>query len=94
VNLRALAIGIGGLAVAAAVALVVHLPRAWPVSADVGLFGLLLITSTLFERRYRRNVTATPAGFEPTGERFVDPTSGAIVTVDYDPATGERRYRS
>ena len=27
-----------------------------------------------------------------TGERFVDPETGKLVTVYYHPATGERRY--
>jgi hypothetical protein len=32
--------------------------------------------------------------FQPTDERFVDPTTRRRVRVWVDPATGERRYRS
>ena len=39
-------------------------------------------------------VTGGPpgAGWVATKERFVDPESGKLVTVFYQPATGERRY--
>jgi hypothetical protein len=32
--------------------------------------------------------------FRPTGERFVDPTTGVAMQVLVDPSTGERRYRA
>ena len=32
--------------------------------------------------------------FQPTGERFVDPTTGVPMVVLVDPRTGERRYRA
>lgn len=32
--------------------------------------------------------------FRPTDERFVDPTSGRVMRVYADPASGERRYRA
>jgi hypothetical protein len=32
--------------------------------------------------------------FRPTGERFVDPTTGRLMRVYVDPATGERRYHA
>jgi hypothetical protein len=32
--------------------------------------------------------------FRPTGERFVDPTSGRRMRVYVNPATGERRYHA
>jgi hypothetical protein len=48
----------------------------------------------VFERsRYRANRPATAPGFEPTGERFIDPASGRETTVYYNPVTGERDYR-
>lgn len=34
------------------------------------------------------------ARFQPTSERFVDPTTGVPMVVLIDPQTGERRYRS
>ena len=36
--------------------------------------------------------TMPVAPFRPTGEVFVDPTSGHRLRVYLDPATGERRY--
>jgi hypothetical protein len=31
--------------------------------------------------------------WQPTGERFNDPTTGQVVEVYYNPQTGERDYR-
>ena len=65
---------------------------------QAGGIGILLILGTLFERwRYShieegRGDGAGARRWESTGERFTDPTTGKIVEVLYDPATGERRY--
>ena len=64
---------------------------------QAGGIGILLILGTLFERwRYRgeEGRSDDPGGrrWQSTGERFTDPTTGKIVEVMYDPATGERRY--
>ena len=57
------------------------------------LFGGLLTLGTVFERwRYKWTVAAGAARGQPTGERFVDSMSGALIEVYYDPATGERSY--
>jgi len=32
------------------------------------------------------------AGWEATGERFIDPETGKQVTVYYDPKSGQRQY--
>jgi len=37
---------------------------------------------------------ALPARFQPTEERFVDPTTKRDMRVFVDPSTGERRYRA
>ena len=51
-----------------------------------------LAVALLVERR-RYGVHAAPApGAAPTVERFVDPESGRMMRVWYDPATGERSY--
>jgi hypothetical protein len=49
----------------------------------------------LFERsRYRsRGRTVAGAGFEPTNERFIDPSTGRETVVYFNPTTGERDYR-
>jgi hypothetical protein len=36
--------------------------------------------------------TALPVGFRRTDERFLDPSTGVLMRVWFDPATGERRY--
>lgn len=56
--------------------------------------GLALSAGIVWERwRYRAADAAAPgAGWQRTGERVVDPHSGRITEVWYEPATGERRY--
>ncbi len=55
----------------------------------VGVVGSLL---TVFEQwRYRKRLPPA-ARWEPTGERFEDPSTGELMEVLYDPVTGERRY--
>lgn len=57
------------------------------------LFGALIAVSAVVERTYG-NLRSRPRGgqWRPTEERFVDPESGRLVTVWFEPATGERRY--
>ncbi len=49
----------------------------------------------VFERsRYgSRKRTPVRAGFEPTTERFIDPSTGRETVVYFNPITGERDYR-
>jgi hypothetical protein len=57
-------------------------------------FGVLLLLGTIFEPHYKR-IQPAPiphAGFTPTNERFLDPTTGKPVQVWYNHSTGERRY--
>ena len=56
--------------------------------------GFILICAMLLERqRYRTRVDRTPGHWQPTGERFIDPTSERLMEVFDNPATGERDYR-
>jgi hypothetical protein len=56
--------------------------------------GVLIAGGILFERSgYRSQVNRTQGKWQPTGERFNDPTTGQIVEVFYNPQTGERDYR-
>ncbi len=68
--------------------------------------GLLIAGGILFERSgyrsqvnlfersgYRSKVNRTQGQWQPTGERFNDPTTGQVVEVYYNPQTGERDYR-
>ena len=52
--------------------------------------GAIVIAALLFERgRYRP--TLTPGGkWQETGERFVDPSTGKLMKVRYNPQTGVR----
>lgn len=43
-------------------------------------------------RRHPR-AAAPPDGFEPTAERFRDPTTGILQVVWFNPRTGERWYQ-
>lgn len=73
------------------------------IGSGGGLAGIWLLVSAgaiavavAFERtRYRseEEETKLEARFRPTGEVFVDPTSGRRMRVFADGATGERRYR-
>ncbi|HZS77398.1 MAG TPA: hypothetical protein VFA41_12355 [Ktedonobacteraceae bacterium] len=56
--------------------------------------GIILLSALLFERkRYRTQVDRTQGLWRPTGERFVDPTTGQLMEVFYNSVTGERDYR-
>jgi hypothetical protein len=66
----------------------VHAPG-WQALA----FGVIVLVGTLFERwRYRRIEKPRQSHWQPTDERFIDPSSGDPVDVMFDPRTGERRY--
>jgi hypothetical protein len=62
----------------------------------LGIPGLVLTGAIVFERaRYKPNSRERPGpDWIATDERFVDHESGEIVTVFYQPRTGERRYVS
>ena len=56
--------------------------------------GGVVIIAVLFEPwRYLPKVNRNKGRWQATGERFVDPTSGKLVEVFYNPETGERDYR-
>jgi hypothetical protein len=54
--------------------------------------GAIVVAAVLFERgRYRP--TISPDGtWQETSERFVDPTTGQLMKVRYNPQTGARDY--
>jgi hypothetical protein len=54
--------------------------------------GAAVILGTAFERWRYRNTPPAEARWERTGERFEDPTTGETMEVQYDRASGERRY--
>lgn len=78
-----------GLFLLGAAALTAIEPAAWPCLA----VAALLAVGVFYERTYYRGAAAPRgAGWQPTAERFRDEESGAMVTVWFNPATGERRY--
>ena len=59
------------------------------------MIGFVAIITALLEPVYGRAIGRAPAGnWRPTDEKFVDPESGKLVTVWFDPSTGDRRYVS
>ena len=88
--LRKLLLAIGILMLAIGLLMVFAQPaNAFPLL----LFGGLLTLSAVFERwRYKQPKTAAAARGSATGERFIDPETGALMEVYYDASTGERTY--
>ena len=57
------------------------------------LQGSILLLSLLFERWcYRPQINRHRGNWQRTGERFVDPGTGRLTEVLYNPETGERDY--
>jgi len=78
--------------IGAAILLAAHVTIALVIYLAIN--GLIIAGGILFERSsYRSNADRTQGTWQPTGERFNDPTSGQIVEVYYNPQTGERDYR-
>ncbi len=90
--LRVAVFGVGCLLLLGA--LIAALYGAVPLSFALLIFGVLCAGGVAFERwRYGATHSIRPgAGWESTGERFIDPESGRLVEVYYEPATGKRRY--
>jgi hypothetical protein len=68
----------------------------WPAHliSVPAVLGIVLTAGILFERGRYKPPSSRRLGpdWVATSERFVDPTSGKIVAVFYQPTTGERRY--
>jgi len=57
-----------------------------------GMGVVLIAAGFLVGPRYSRELTAPPAGYAFTGERFVDPTTKHTVEVWQHPQSGQRAY--
>lgn len=92
--LRWVIIGYGLLyLIGAAVLLFIVHATLW-LALYLAVNGFILVSAVLLERkRYRTQVDRTQGHWQPTGERFVDPTTEQLMEVFYNPATGERDYR-
>lgn len=91
--LRAALLVIGGVMLAAAA---FGALTGWRLGAIIplALWGAILAGGVLVERwRYQLLADDRPCrDWQATPERFVDPESGRLVTVFFNPATGDRRY--
>jgi hypothetical protein len=62
---------------------------AWPMV----IWGAVLVLAVVLERwRYQQRDEAGVGEWQETEERFVDPETGRLIQVFYQPATGKRRY--
>jgi hypothetical protein len=91
--LRRLLIAYGILClIGALILLIAHVTIALVIYLAIN--GLIITGGILLERSsYRSNADRTQGKWQPTGERFNDPTTGQIVEVYYNPQSGERDYR-
>ena len=90
--LRKILVAIGVLLlITAAVFLALGL---YPFLPHLLVLGLMLSAGIVWERwQYKRTQTGKPdPSWTTTGERFVDPGSGQLTEVYYDPRNGERHY--
>jgi hypothetical protein len=86
-----IAYGILALVMAAVLLFVAQAPII--LALYLGASGVLIAGGILIERRgYRPRVDRTRGRWQATGERFMDPTTGKLMEVRYNPETGERDY--
>ena len=87
--LRAFVIGVAAFAAVLFCVLGVAVHPAFFYEAFIAAVVLL---AALFEaQRYRARLSGE-SGWQDTEERFVDPTTGRLMRVRFNPRTGERDY--
>lgn len=92
--LRRAIIGYGLLALLGAALLLFFVHAALWLVLYLAVNGVILVSAVLLERkRYRARVDRTRGYWQLTGERFVDPATGRLMEVSYNPVTGERDYK-
>lgn len=80
------------LMVLAAVALVV-VPGAIGAAIWLLVAGVVLSAGVALERwRYRPRIDRAHGSWQSTAERFVDPATGRLTEVRFNPETGQRDY--
>jgi hypothetical protein len=89
--IRAIAVAIGILCLLGSALILTREHAAWPPGIYLAVLGVLIIVTTFFEGRYR-SAKPSSSSWQSTGERFIDPTTGRLTEVRYDPKTGERTY--
>jgi hypothetical protein len=89
-TLRRAVLGLGALALLVGL-LLTALGQLAVGGIQLILLGAGLLLGVLLEAsRYRARARA--GRWERTSERFIDPTTGRMMEVRYDPETGERQY--
>ncbi|MGA7672134.1 MAG: hypothetical protein WBW04_17030 [Nitrolancea sp.] len=90
--LRGCLVGVGIVGAAIGV-LMIATGSAIPAAIELLATAVIVVLALLFERRgYRPDVNRAEGTWEETSERFVDPVSGHLIVVRYNPETGERDY--
>ena len=93
---RLLAVVIGAvlIAIGLMVAIASGAAAAGVPAIPILLFGSLIVITALSEPVYGALINRPPlsGNWRPTGEKFVDPTSGRPVEVWFDPQSGNRCY--
>jgi hypothetical protein len=64
-----------------------------PAALVTSFWGFVLFAAVLFERWRYRKTPAAGGAWQHTGERFVDPETGRLTQVLYNPKTGDRVYQ-
>jgi hypothetical protein len=82
-----------------AVAILILVACIAAIVSGVPVYGLTIVmavicTGLAIERRFYGANTTTPpgAGWQETPEQFIDDSTGELVRVWFNPATGKRRY--
>lgn len=87
-RLRVAVVGAAAVALVAGILLAITVT---PLFAQLAVSGAVVLLGVLFEaRRYRTRSTA--GRWQDTDERFIDPSTGHLVQVRFNPQTGERDY--
>lgn len=91
--MRAILLGWGLLCLTLALVLIALGAAPLIVVAYLLVNGIGVTTAVLVERRgYRPRIDRDRGRWERTGERFIDPSSGHLIEVLYNPQTGQRDY--
>jgi hypothetical protein len=85
---------VGSAVVLIVAAVLIATGRAVPGLGAIAFWALVLLGGILFERRRYKRVLDAPLGpdWAPTSERFIDPETGAELTVYFNAKTGRREY--
>jgi hypothetical protein len=91
--LQRMLMGVGALLMLLAVGVLIGAPSAFVAALELFVVGIVLSTAVALERwRYRPRIDRARGDWQATGERFVDPATGRLTEVRFNPETGQRDY--